>query len=215
MNQSLFVTRRKEAKPRKPGSRRCSGAKGNVTQRRVSDADETRKTATEELRSRMIKDPDWLIKQRTNRPQFNLSRTACTVVLIHYAMLKKSIKSFAAIFEKSRIKCYFLQRLLVATKMARQVAVSVCYTWQFLVQLACETKVHKSVLNSLQYVTRLKNSGGYRQIIQILSKCSFKRNLKDHLINLYRLLFKNKFILATGTMLYYIIILYVQITTII
>ena len=80
----------------------------------------------------MIKDPDWLIKQRTNRPQFNFSRTACTVVLIHYATLKKSIKSFAAIFEKSRIKFYSLQRLFVATKMARQVAVSVCYTWQFL-----------------------------------------------------------------------------------
>ena len=138
---NLFVTRRKVAKPRKPGSRRCSGAKGNVTQRRVSD--ETRKTATEELRSRMIKDPDWLIKQRTNRPQFNLSRTACTVVLIHYATLKRSIKSFAAIFEKSRIKFYSLQRLLVATKMARQVAVSVCYTWQFLVQLACETRCIK------------------------------------------------------------------------
>lgn len=146
MNQSLFVTRRKEAKPRKPGSRRCSGAKGNVTQRRVSDADETRKTATEELRSRMIKDPDWLIKQRTNRPQFNFSRTACTVVLIHYAMLKKSIKSFAAIFEKSRIKCYFLQRLR-RQKDVRQVAVLVCYAWQFLVQLASEQNCEISCMN--------------------------------------------------------------------
>ena len=70
----------------------------------------TRKTATEEDQGEDNKDPDWLIEQSIAR------QVAPT--------------GDVAIVAKSRIKFDFLQRLR-QQNIATQVAVSVCYTWQF------------------------------------------------------------------------------------
>ena len=61
---------------------------------------------------------------------------------------EKVDKIFAAIVAKIRIKFYFLHRFRQEQKTARQVAVSVCYTCQFLVQLASQQNCQTSSMRN-------------------------------------------------------------------